>query len=86
MYIVAIGWLYVVILMAFTEQNVTAGVLTFIFYGLAPCALLLWLFGGPMRSRAKQLRAQTMATSVPDNDMHQHNGADAQANERKLGE
>ena len=88
MYIVAIGWLYVVVLMAFTEANVTTGVLTFVFYGLAPCSLLLWLFGGPMRSRARRMRAhaETEAESVPDNHMHQHDRANAQTDERKLGE
>ncbi len=51
MYIVAIAWLYVTVLMAATERSVTAGVLTFLAYGLAPLALLLWLFGGPRRRR-----------------------------------
>jgi hypothetical protein len=51
MYVIAIGWLYVTVLMAATEPNLTAGVLTFTFYGLAPLALFLWLFGTPQRRR-----------------------------------
>lgn len=51
MYIIAIGWLYVTVLMALTETSVVSGVLSFLFYGLAPTALLLWLFGRPMRRR-----------------------------------
>lgn len=51
MYIVAIAWLYVTLLMALTEPSVTGGVLTLLFYGLFPCALLLWLFGTPQRRR-----------------------------------
>ena len=51
MYIVAIGWLYVTVLMALTEASVTAGILTLLFYGLLPLALLLWLCGGPARRR-----------------------------------
>ncbi len=51
MYIVAIGWLYVVLMMALTESGVTAGILTFLFYGLAPLALFLWLVGTPARRR-----------------------------------
>ena len=43
MYIVAIGWLWVVLMMSLTETSVTAGILTFFFYGLAPLALFLWL-------------------------------------------
>ena len=55
MYIVAIAWLYVTLLMALTEPSVVAGVLTFFFYGLMPCALLLWLIGTPQRKRNKYL-------------------------------
>jgi len=62
MYIIAIAWLYVVTLMAATEKSVTAGLLTFIFYGLLPCALFLWLFGAKHRRRYKnkQLLEQNM--------------------------
>jgi len=51
MYVVAIGWIYVTLLMAVTETNITAGILTFVLYGLAPLSLLLWLFGTPQRRR-----------------------------------
>jgi len=51
MYIVAIGWLFVVLMMALTETGITAGLLTFFFYGLAPLALFLWLVGTPARRR-----------------------------------
>ena len=51
MYVIAIGWLYVTLLMALTERSVVAGVLTFLFYGLAPVALLVFLTGGPGRRR-----------------------------------
>jgi hypothetical protein len=58
MYIVAIAWLYVTLLMAATEPNLVAGVMTFLVYGFFPLALLLWLFGGPRRARAAQRRRQ----------------------------
>jgi Na+-transporting methylmalonyl-CoA/oxaloacetate decarboxylase gamma subunit len=61
MYIVAIAWLYVAILMALTERSLTAGVMTFVFYGLAPLALLLWLTGTPHRRR---LRARVATTET----------------------
>lgn len=51
MYIIAIAWIYVTLLMALTEPNVTAGILTFALYGLAPLSLLLWLLGTPARRR-----------------------------------
>jgi hypothetical protein len=58
MYIVAIAWLYVALMMAITEKNITAGVLTFVFFGLAPCALVLWLFGMPTRKRNRLREAE----------------------------
>jgi hypothetical protein len=62
MYIVAIAWLYVALMMAITEPSLIGGVLSFLFYGLLPLALLLWLFGGPARRRAR-MRADAAATS-----------------------
>ena len=49
MYIVVIAWIYVTLLMAATEASIIAGILTFLFYGLLPCALLIWIFGMPHR-------------------------------------
>ena len=63
MYVIAIAWLYVTVLMAATEPNLTAGVLTFTLYGLLPLGLLLWLFGTPQRRR--QLRAREAAAANP---------------------
>ncbi len=62
MYVIAIAWLYVTVLMAATEPNLTAGVLTFVCYGLLPLALLLWLFGTPQRRR-KTRAAEANAAS-----------------------
>ncbi len=54
MYIIAIAWLYVAFLMAVSETSLVAGVMTLIFYGLLPCALLLWILGAPQRKRNKK--------------------------------
>lgn len=53
-YIVAIAWLYVVLLMALTEPSVAGGLMTFVAYGLAPLALFLWLVGTPQRRRNRR--------------------------------
>ncbi len=45
MYIILIAWMYVVVLMAATEKTIVTSVLTFLFYGLIPCAILLWVLG-----------------------------------------
>lgn len=57
MYIIAIGWLWVTLMMAVMEPNIVAGVLSFTFYGLLPCSLLLWLLGTPARRRRKAAEA-----------------------------
>jgi hypothetical protein len=58
MHIIVIAWLYVTVLMALTETSVVAGVLSLVFYGLLPMALLLWLFGGPARRRRDARRPE----------------------------
>lgn len=74
MYIIAIAWLYVVILMAATEKSVAAGLLTLIFYGLLPCALLLWLLGTKHRRRYRKNR-------LPDDNVSEPNGSNTQSDE-----
>ena len=71
MYVIAIGWLYVTLLMAATEANLVAGALTFALYGIAPLALLLWLFGTPQRRR------QRLAREAVDQVVGKDDGADA---------
>jgi hypothetical protein len=53
MWIVAIGWMYVVTLMAATEPSVVAGIMTFLFYGLLPLSLVFYLTGAWRRGRAR---------------------------------
>jgi membrane protein implicated in regulation of membrane protease activity len=68
MYIIAIAWIYVTLLMAVTEANVTAGILTFSLYGLLPLSLLLWLFGTPMRRRRLRSDAEKLDQGVGKSD------------------
>lgn len=72
-YILAIGWLYVTALMALTASSVVGAMMTFVFYGLLPCALLLWLLGTPQRRRNRQLavRAERVADE-PDAKHAEH--------------
>jgi hypothetical protein len=59
MWIVAIGWMYVVTLMAATEPSVTAGIMTFLFYGVLPLSLVFYLTGAWRRGRARVREART---------------------------
>ncbi|MCK9260706.1 MAG: hypothetical protein RBT39_03505 [Azoarcus sp.] len=56
MYLIAIAWFYVALLAAISDDSVVGGVLTFVFYGLAPMALFVWLFGTPARRRRQKER------------------------------
>ena len=70
MYIIAIAWLYVTLMMAATEPSITAGVLTFAFYGLLPCALFVWIIGTPQRKRNKQKQLPLEQPLDDDNSHH----------------
>jgi hypothetical protein len=56
MLIVAIGWIYVVLMMSVAEDTAVAGVMTFVFYGLVPVAVLLYLSGSGQRKRRRAAR------------------------------
>lgn len=57
MYLIVIAWLYVTLLMALAEAFSTQGsvlgaIITFVFYGLLPMALVVYLMGTPLRRKA----------------------------------
>ena len=56
MWIVAIGWLYVVVLMAATEPSVVGGIMTLFGYGVLPLSLVLYLGGVRLRRRGGNAR------------------------------
>jgi len=51
MWIVAVGWMYVVVLMAATEPSVVGGIMTLFGYGVLPLSLVLYLGGVRLRRR-----------------------------------
>lgn len=59
MYLVAIAWIYVVLMMAIAEAMAPNGTLlgagvTFVLYGLLPLGIVLYVMGAPMRRRARR--------------------------------
>jgi hypothetical protein len=61
MYLIAIGWLYVALMMSVAEAthsqgSVLGALVTFVLYGLAPVALLMYILGTPARKRAIRAR------------------------------
>ncbi|QGW81970.1 hypothetical protein [Variovorax paradoxus] len=60
-HLIVIGWLYVAVMMAVAEATSTTGtvlgaIFTFLMYGLAPVALVVYLMGTPGRRRAIRQR------------------------------
>ena len=60
-HLIVIGWLYVAVMMAVAEATNTNGtvlgaIFTFLMYGLAPVALVVYLMGTPGRRRAIRQR------------------------------
>ncbi len=71
MYLIVIGWIYVVLMMSVAEATNSNGTLlgaliTFVLYGLGPAALVVYLMGAPARSKAiKKRQAQELARQAP---------------------
>jgi uncharacterized membrane protein len=59
MYLIAIAWMYVVLMMVVAEalspQGTLLGALiTLVFYGLLPLGVVLYIAGSPLRRRARR--------------------------------
>lgn len=76
-YLVVIGWIYVVLMMAVAEASNTTGtvlgaIVTFFLYGLLPVALVIYLMRTPQRRKVikarEALEAQTHAAGHPSSD------------------
>ncbi len=68
MHIVAIAWIYVVLMMAITERSVVAAIMTFLLYGVLPLTIILYLMGTTrrrrQRARAEKIRAEMAAATA----------------------
>ena len=73
MYIIAIGWLYVTVLIAANEPSIVAGIISFLFYGLVPCSLLLWISASRQRKAYQELLANQR--------LNDGNGSDTESNQ-----
>jgi hypothetical protein len=83
MYLLAIAWLYVVVLMAVAEGMAVNGswlgaAITFLLYGALPLGISLYLLGTPARRRARR-RAEldsAVEVAVDDPDRSRHAAGD----------
>jgi len=78
MYIVAIAWVYVVLMMSITEDSVVAGVMTFLLYGVLPLTIILYLMGSPQRKRDRQ-RAEKLRLAEAAKEEVMASGKDSQS-------
>lgn len=83
MYLVVIGWMYVVLMMSVAEASNTTGsllgaIVTFFLYGLLPVALVVYLMLTPQRRKAikareaAELQAQQADAASADPDTGGH--------------
>jgi hypothetical protein len=79
MYLIAIAWMYVVLMMAVAEATnangtVLGALFTFVLYGLLPLGIVLYIFGTPGRKRARiaaeAAEAAEASVSAPHNGDH----------------
>ena len=69
MWIIAIAWMFVAVLMAVAEAvspvgSVLGAIITLLFYGVLPCSLLMYILTTGQRKRARQaaeMRAAQLA-------------------------
>ena len=54
MHIAAVGWIYVTLMMAITEETVLAGIMTFFLYGVLPTVIIVYVGGSPQRRRRNE--------------------------------
>lgn len=92
MYIVAIGWVYVVLMMAVAEATSSHGtvlgaVFTFLLYGVLPLSIVLYLMGTPGRRKARRAaelaEAAAAAAASTDPNGSGHAPSDPVATERE---
>jgi len=94
MYLVAIAWMFVVVLMSAAEAmspigSVLGALITLVLYGVLPLSIVLYVMGTPLRRRARlAAEHQALADAPPATpsaapDGSGHAAGDAVAAERK---
>ncbi len=73
MYIVAIGWAYVILTMAITASSLGKGLAIAFFLGVLPLWLFIWIADGPRRRRSM---------AVTDEMTDHGDGADAKPDQQ----
>jgi hypothetical protein len=64
MHIVAIAWIYVVLMMSIAEHSLIAGIMTFMLYGALPLTIILYVMGTPQRRRKREAEEKARKDSA----------------------
>lgn len=64
MHIVAIAWIYVVLMMSIAEHSLIAGIMTFVLYGVLPLTVILYVMGTPQRRRKREAEEKARRDSA----------------------
>lgn len=72
MYIVAIGWAYVILMVALTASSIGKGLAILVFLGVVPLGLMIYAVGGRKAGRRSML--------MPDQVTDQGHTSDSQRN------
>jgi Kef-type K+ transport system membrane component KefB len=88
MMLVALGWIYVVLMMAVAEAlspqgSVLGALITFALYGVLPLSIVLYIMGAPLRWRARRRAEAQPEASALDPDGGGHAAGDAVAPKRE---
>ena len=88
MYLIAIGWIYVVLMVALVEAlssngTVVGAVFTFLLWGVLPLAIVMYLLRTPARRRQRRAQQATEGSAPLDPDGGGHPAGDAVAPERE---
>ena len=70
MYLVAIAWIYVVLMMSVAEAmhpngSVLGAIFTFLLYGALPLSIVMYLLRTPLRRRKRRAAEAAAAASAP---------------------
>lgn len=68
MYIVAIGWAYVILMMAITASSIGKALAVLFFLGILPLALFIYVADGPRRRRRSMALADEVARQSDSRD------------------
>lgn len=77
MHIVAVAWMFVVVLMTLAEATSTQGtvlgaIFTLLLYGVLPLGIVLYVMGTPGRAKARRAAAASALVSATQGDAGGH--------------